>query len=248
MTPTRSITSQVVHPWSLKYLMRRKPSGPTGPTTTTSPLIEDRNYYGPDKAALGSDGSSHDPDGLITPAGPLAGGDTAYFLNGAQILGFNGSADPIHGGPGFDGGNQLALELLTRRTDGKAPTEPFTGPASPDGRGFRDFNLDGMIDHGEGRVAGTENYVLDSFDFTTNTRGSSRPIIPIGMYEQVMPMDILPAFLLRALAVGDVEQAERLGALELDEEDLALCTFVDPGKGDFGPMLRRNLELLEKEG
>ena len=149
-----------------------------GEVTTTSPLIADRNYYGHDKAALGSNGSSHDPDGLITPAGPLAGGDTAYFLNGAQILGFNGSADPIHGGPGFDGGNQLALELLTRRTDGKAPTEPFTGPASPDGRGFRDFNLDGMIDHGEGRVFGTENYVLDSFDFTTKNDGRESAAYP----------------------------------------------------------------------
>ncbi len=71
---------------------------------------------------------------------------------------------------------------------------------------------------------------------------------PIGMYEEVMPMDILPTFLLRSLIVGDVEQAERLGVLELDEEDLALCTFVCPGKTDYGPILRRNLEILEKEG
>jgi len=86
-----------------------------------------------------------------------------------------------------------------------------------------------------------------SFDFTTSTHGSERPIVPIGLYERVMPMDILPTFLLRALAVGDIEQAELLGALELDEEDLALCTFVDPGKADFGPMLRQNLERIEKE-
>jgi Na+-transporting NADH:ubiquinone oxidoreductase subunit A len=87
-----------------------------------------------------------------------------------------------------------------------------------------------------------------SFDFSTNTRGSSRPIVPIGMYERVMPMDVLATYLLRALAVGDIEQAERLGALELDEQDLALCTFVDPGKADFGPMLRRSLERIEREG
>jgi Na+-transporting NADH:ubiquinone oxidoreductase subunit A len=87
-----------------------------------------------------------------------------------------------------------------------------------------------------------------SFDFTTSTHGSQRPIVPIGLYERVMPMDVLPTFLLRALAVGDIERAEQLGALELDEEDLALCTFVDPGKADFGPMLRHNLERIEKEG
>jgi len=48
--------------------------------------------------------------------------------------------------------------------------------------------------------------------------------------------------------VGDTERAEQLGCLELDEEDLSLCTFVDPGKTDFGPVLRKNLELIMKEG
>ena len=87
-----------------------------------------------------------------------------------------------------------------------------------------------------------------SFDLTTDAHGSRRAIIPIGAYERVIPMDILPTFLLRALAVGDLERAEQLGALELDEEDLALCSFVDPGKADFGPMLRRSLEQIERSG
>ena len=73
-------------------------------------------------------------------------------------------------------------------------------------------------------------------------------MVPIGLYEKVMPMDILPTFLLRALIVGDVERAEQLGALELDEEDLALCTYVCPGKTNYGPILRMNLETIEKEG
>ena len=50
-------------------------------------------------------------------------------------------------------------------------------------------------------------------------------MVPIGMYERVMPMDILPTFLLRSLIVKDIERAEQLGCLELDEEDLALCTL-----------------------
>ncbi|MEM7412758.1 MAG: Na(+)-translocating NADH-quinone reductase subunit A [Myxococcota bacterium] len=86
------------------------------------------------------------------------------------------------------------------------------------------------------------------FDFTTTTNGSPRTMVPIGMYEQVMPMDILPTFLLRSLVVGDIEEAEKLGALELEEEDLALCSFVCPGKTDYGPLLRKNLEMIEKEG
>ena len=83
---------------------------------------------------------------------------------------------------------------------------------------------------------------------TTATGGGGRAIVPIGSYERVMPLDILPTFLLRALEVDDLEQAEALGCLELDEDDLALCTFVCPGKGDFGVMLRRTLTIIEKEG
>ena len=86
------------------------------------------------------------------------------------------------------------------------------------------------------------------FAFTTATNGGGRAIVPIGSYEKVVPLDILPTFLLRALAVDDVEQAEALGCLELDEDDLALCTFVCPGKGEYGSMLRRNLTIIEKEG
>jgi Na+-transporting NADH:ubiquinone oxidoreductase subunit A len=63
-----------------------------------------------------------------------------------------------------------------------------------------------------------------------------------------MPLDILPTQLLKALVVGDTDTAQALGCLELDEEDLSLCTFVDPGKHDFGPVLRNNLARIEKEG
>ncbi|MEZ6055396.1 MAG: Na(+)-translocating NADH-quinone reductase subunit A [Planctomycetaceae bacterium] len=83
---------------------------------------------------------------------------------------------------------------------------------------------------------------------TTNTNGSKRAIVPIGSYEAVMPLDILPTFLLKALVTGDTDQAQALGALELDEEDLALCTYVDPGKHEFGPILRKNLTTIEREG
>lgn len=86
------------------------------------------------------------------------------------------------------------------------------------------------------------------YEFTTELYGGKRAIVPSGSFEEVMPMDILPTYLLRALAVKDVEEAEQLGALELDEEDLALCTFSCPSKLDYGPMLRENLSIIEKEG
>jgi Na+-transporting NADH:ubiquinone oxidoreductase subunit A len=81
----------------------------------------------------------------------------------------------------------------------------------------------------------------------TNTNGGRRAMVPIGGYERVMPLDILPTFLLRALLMRDDERAEALGALELEEDDLALCTFVSPGKEDFGPLLREALGRLQKE-
>ena len=84
--------------------------------------------------------------------------------------------------------------------------------------------------------------------FTTTKFGSPRAIVPVGVFEDVMPLDILPTQLLRYLIVGDTDMAQALGALELDEEDLSLCTFVDPGKHDFGPVLRSNLNQIEKEG
>ncbi|MCA8988330.1 MAG: Na(+)-translocating NADH-quinone reductase subunit A [Planctomycetaceae bacterium] len=86
------------------------------------------------------------------------------------------------------------------------------------------------------------------YNMTTSTGGSKRAMVPIGMYEKVMPLDIMPTFLLRALITNDTDQAQALGCLELDEDDVSLCTFVCPGKYEYGTMLRRNLTLIEKDG
>ncbi|MDE2906797.1 MAG: NADH:ubiquinone reductase (Na(+)-transporting) subunit A, partial [Acidobacteriota bacterium] len=83
---------------------------------------------------------------------------------------------------------------------------------------------------------------------TTSTNGSQRAIVPLGTFERVMPLDLMATPLLRALLMDDVDRAEELGCLELDEEDLALCTFVCAGKNDYGPRLRHVLDTLEKEG
>ncbi|WP_299178503.1 Na(+)-translocating NADH-quinone reductase subunit A [uncultured Neptuniibacter sp.] len=85
------------------------------------------------------------------------------------------------------------------------------------------------------------------FNFTTTTNGSERAMVPVGQFEELMPMDILPTQLLRALVTGDIVHAMELGCLELDEEDLALCTFACPGKYEYGPILRDNLTRIEKE-
>ena len=87
-----------------------------------------------------------------------------------------------------------------------------------------------------------------SVSFTTTTNGSTRGMVPIGTYDDVIPMDILATPLMRSLLVGDVEKAIELGCLELDEEDVALCTYACPGKYEFGPVLRDLLTQIEKEG
>ncbi len=84
--------------------------------------------------------------------------------------------------------------------------------------------------------------------FSTSTNGSPRGMVPIGTFESVMPLDVLPTQLLRALLVGDLETAISLGCLELDEDDIALCTYACPAKYEYGPVLRDVLTQIEKEG
>ena len=84
-------------------------------------------------------------------------------------------------------------------------------------------------------------------NYTTSTNGSARAMVPVGLFETVMPLDILPTQLLRALVVGDIVAAQDLGCLELEEADLALCTYACSGKYEYGPVLRDVLTRIEKE-
>ncbi len=83
---------------------------------------------------------------------------------------------------------------------------------------------------------------------TTSQNGSARAMVSIGSFEQVMPLDILPTPLLKAILVRDTDGARDLGCLELDEEDLALCSFVCNGKYEYGPHLRKTLHEIEVNG
>ncbi len=85
-----------------------------------------------------------------------------------------------------------------------------------------------------------------AFAMTATQHGSHRAMVPLGTYEAVMPLDILPTQLLRSLLVRDTVMAQQLGALELDEDDLALCTFVCHSKYEYGPALRDCLYMLER--
>ncbi len=119
----------------------------------------------------------------------------------------------------------------------------------------RDRELFGWIVAGKDKYSAMNVYTSSKdrksnrlFPLTTDKNGSDRAIVPVGVYESVMPLDILATPLLKALVIGDTDQAQALGCLELNEEDVSLFTFVDPGKHDFAPVLRENLTKIEKEG
>ena len=117
-----------------------------------------------------------------------------------------------------------------------------------DEREFLGWQKPGFDKFSTTRVFASTMLPNQKFAFTTSTGGSERAMVPLGTYEKVMPLDILPTQLLRALIVRDTDQAQQLGALELEEEDLALCTFVCPGKYEYGSLLRENLTTIEREG
>ena len=94
------------------------------------------------------------------------------------------------------------------------------------------------------------SWLLPKKEYTVDARlnGGLRPIVNIGAWESVTPLDIYPSYLVRAIQANDLEEAIKLGLLEVTEEDVALCTFVDPCKIDVGEVIRSGLDMYEKEG
>ncbi len=86
------------------------------------------------------------------------------------------------------------------------------------------------------------------FEQNTDLNGEERAFVSTGNYEKVMPMDILPVHLAKAILVEDVELMEKLGLLEVAPEDFALCTYICPSKIEFGEIIEHGLTLIEKEG
>ncbi len=110
----------------------------------------------------------------------------------------------------------------------------------------------GWIMPGSDKFSATRAFISalsnKKFDLNSLVNGSQRAMVPTGSYERVMPLDILPTQLLRAIVTRDTDLAQALGCLELDEEDLALCSFVSHSKYNYGPILRANLTQIEQEG
>ena len=87
-----------------------------------------------------------------------------------------------------------------------------------------------------------KEYKLD-----TNLNGGERTFVVTGSYEKVLPMDILPIYLIKAILAEDIDKMEQLGIYEVIEEDIALCEFIDPSKNDMQKILRDGINLMIKE-
>nr|MBC8384977.1 NADH:ubiquinone reductase (Na(+)-transporting) subunit A [Candidatus Cloacimonadota bacterium] len=86
------------------------------------------------------------------------------------------------------------------------------------------------------------------FDQDTNIYGGERAFVINTNYEDVLPMRILPSYLIKSILAEDIEAMEELGIYEVAEEDLALCEYICPSKIEFQQIIRQGLDLMEKEG
>jgi Na+-transporting NADH:ubiquinone oxidoreductase subunit A len=190
-----------------------------------------------------------DPSRLVALAGPS--------VNNPRILRTQLGADlnQLTDGELSDGIHRVISGSVLNGRTSQSPCE-FLGRYSlqvsvlPEGieREFLGWQKPGFDKFSLTRVFASAWTRASKFAFTTSTQGSERAMVPIGLYEKVMPLDLIPTLLLRSLISRDTAMAQDLGCLELDEEDLALCTFVCPGKYDYGDILRDNLLRIEKEG
>jgi Na+-transporting NADH:ubiquinone oxidoreductase subunit A len=87
----------------------------------------------------------------------------------------------------------------------------------------------------------------DGFNATTELHGGERAFIATGIYREVLPMDVYPEFLMKSILADDIPEMEGLGIYELAEEDVALCEYICPSKIRWQEILRRGLDLIQRE-
>ena len=117
-----------------------------------------------------------------------------------------------------------------------------------DDREFLNWLRPEIRKHSSLRMFLTSIFKNYKYNLTSAINGGFRAIVPVGVYEEIFPMNLMITQLLKAIVTEDTELAQTLGVLELDEEDLALCTYSCPSKYDYGLILRNILEKIEKDG
>ena len=85
------------------------------------------------------------------------------------------------------------------------------------------------------------------YNLDTNLNGGERAFVVTGVYEKVLPMDILPMYLFKAILAEDIDEMEQLGIYEIIEEDVALCEFVCPSKAEIQDIVSKGINIMIKE-
>ncbi len=124
--------------------------------------------------------------------------------------------------------------------------------AIPEGR---ERHMMGWLDPGVNKLSFMPAYVSKwlgpgrrSWSLNTNRNGGHRAMVLTGHYDKVMPLNILVDYLVRAVIAGDMDEAIKLGILETEPKDFALCDFVCPCKMEIQDIIREGLEQIEEEG
>ncbi len=74
-----------------------------------------------------------------------------------------------------------------------------------------------------------------------------KPLIPFAALNRVLPAHVPAVPLMRALSIGDALACEKLGCLELLEEDVAPLSAICASGTDYGRCLRDVLDQLRKD-
>jgi Na+-transporting NADH:ubiquinone oxidoreductase subunit A len=202
-------------------------------------------------AALGEwVASGRYPTHRVVAVAGTAAPKAQYFRvrDGAALLTLTGGK-PLAGDVRLINGTVLSGTAV--EPDGYLGCYAQTLTIIPQGAGRRDlfgWALPQVGKHSASRAVFSWLAPKAAYDLDARIHGGVRAIVNIGQWESVMPLDIHPTFLVRAIQAGDLEEAINLGLLEVTEEDVALCSFVDPCKIEVGAIIRRGLDLYEKEG
>lgn len=115
-----------------------------------------------------------------------------------------------------------------------------------------DYELLGWALPGKDKFSGSKTFLSALFPgkeyvLSANMHGGERAFVLTGQYEQFLPMDLLPVYLLKAVLTNDIDRMEQLGIYEVIEEDLALCEFADTSKIKVQEILREGINIMVKE-
>ena len=115
-------------------------------------------------------------------------------------------------------------------------------------RDFLGWVLPGLKKYSLSRTFLSSLFDKKETSFDTRINGSRRAIIPFGRWEKMLPMDIIPDFLVKSILAKDIEDMEKYGIYECDHEDFSLCAYACQSKVEVSKIIKEGLELMEKEG